>query len=322
MCVSADALLGEWRELRTAQSGRMFTSRRLDSQSLGLGVHAAIRFKDSAPCLLFDLPNPLLVRDDFDTASLRTYRVSHGGSVLLVLALEEPSQVELFARVCADIVAFAGQEAGDTALKLVVARLAAWCSFLRSGDSLGVRELVGVAGELAVLRELCAVDGRAVDFWESPSDGLWDFRRGSVAMEAKATLGLGGRVHVSTLDQLDNSSLQGLFLCYVRFVESEDGLSLPELIGRVEEQLRPDQKRVFSNALLRRGLLPGERWEDGSLKLSAQELRAWRIVGDFPRLTRASVPLGVSDATYELDTSQLRSYAIDFKEAVADFWKP
>lgn len=102
------------------------------------------------------------------------------------------------------------------------------------GQRLSKPEEIGLLGELLTLRAILAVGG-AVASWEGPTKALHDFRRGKHHLEVKSTLGREGlRVSVHGVDQLAVVPGEELHLLVYRFVESEAGSSLLDVIRDIE----------------------------------------------------------------------------------------
>lgn len=154
--VTADweqALRGAWTELALhSPQARRFRTRRL-SADLRLDAHAGLRATDGAPCLVIEAAAP--ADAFFEVSGMRLYPAAGGESPLLVLSLEDPVGIDLFATVCADVLQAAAGAPQVEGLASFLARLHAWRHFLRERRSgLTRNETVGLMGELVVLRSL------------------------------------------------------------------------------------------------------------------------------------------------------------------------
>lgn len=308
-------LLAEWIALEAVSPGdRLFRSRRLDHPG-GIDLRAGLRETDGAPCLI---ARPEAAADGlalFETGGLRLSRAADPGGTLLVLSLEEPSQRDLFAEVCSDVVrALArSEDEGETDLLAELgARLAAWRAFLRDqSGALSRDEAVGLIGELLLLEQLIARIPSAVSLWKSPDDGLHDFQNGGHALEVKTSLGSARRLHVSALDQFDPAGLASLHVAHLRLVEQADGITLGQLAERISVQFASDRdRRAFANALLRRGLAPGADAASGPYVRYAG-CEYYEVRSGFPSLSRSTVPSGIAEATYQIDVEALSGFLAD-----------
>jgi hypothetical protein len=304
-------LLAEWIALEAVSSGnRLFRSRRLDRPG-SIDLRAGLRETDAAPCLIAR-PATADGLELFETGGLRLSRAPDPGGTLLVLSLEEPSQRDLFAKVCSDVVRTLArsEDEGETELLPELgARLAAWRAFLRDqAESLSRHEAVGLIGELLLLEKMIARIPNALSLWKSPDDGLHDFENSGHALEVKTSLGSARRLHVSALDQLDSAGLTSLHVAHLRLAEQPEGVTLSQLAERITGQLSSDrERRMFANALLRRGLAPGVDAASGPFVRYAG-CEYYEVRSGFPCLSRSTVPMGIADAAYQIDVQGLGGF--------------
>lgn len=319
----AAELLREWERLdRHAPGTRDFRSRRISSVAV-LDIRAAIRTIDGAPCLVIaEVPADERMRlSFFETAGVRFGLAQGEDDVLLVLSIEEREHLDLFAVLVADIVHAASASPDFTAaLGDVGARLAAWRSFLRDRRvGLSRADVVGLIGELACMERLLAANRPAIEAWRSPEDGLHDFEWRGNAIEVKATLDPGGRrIGISTLDQLNDEGLASLALLHVLLAEDAAGSTLGDQVDRVSASIdNPRARRDFANALLRRGLLPDDVGSRSAPRVRVLEMRAYDVRAGIDRLVRRDVPLGITEASYSLDTRAIAPFSIGVDIAIA-----
>lgn len=319
----AAALLREWNDLASVTPGdRLYRSRRL-SRPVQLDLRAGLREADGAPCLIALPGSTGNSIASFETAGLRLSRAADPAGPLLVLSLEEPSRRDLFAEVCSDCVrsVLRWEDEGETELVAVfAARLVAWRAFLRDQvGGLSRNEMVGLIGELFVLERLLDENTEAVAAWKSPDDGLHDFVLSGHGLEVKTALGPTRQIHISTLDQLDDSGLASLHIAHVRLVDSVAGNTLGEIAARIEQRLTGERARsAFGNALLRRGLLPGGDIEAGP-RVSCAGMDGYTVSDGFPRLLRSDVSLGIAEATYQVEVRALAGFATDIAMVLDTF---
>jgi len=314
-----EVLRGSWTELALhSPHARSFRTRRL-SVELRLDAHAGLRATDDAPCLVIEAAAP--ADSFFEVSGMRLYPAAGDESPLLVLSLEEPADIDLFATVCADALQAATGAPQVEGLAFFLARLRAWRYFLRERRSgLTRNEIVGLMGELVVLRRLIQEDARLLADWTAPDDGLHDFERAGHALEVKSTLGPAATLHISSLDQLDTSGLQRLDLLHVRLVETPEGECVGDVIQGIISCLTQDAaRRDFDNALLRRGLMPDDIGARNSPRASVRTLTAFAVEKNFPRLIRASVPLAVTEAEYTVELRGIEAHSIEADTVLSAF---
>jgi Putative PD-(D/E)XK family member, (DUF4420) len=180
-----------WRALRTGCPGP-------------LTVLAAIREADGALSVLFEAPiesaPDARCRFEADGISMveernypeRTYRIA--------VSLEQPDLENIYAIVVADLIeATAAQANPVRAILLLFSRLLAWQAFLRVRHSgLGREAVIGLFGELIVLRRVAAFAGWAIaiNAWKGPFGGLHDFARRGQAVEVKTSVGVASLLEI------------------------------------------------------------------------------------------------------------------------------
>ena len=86
-------------------------------------------------------------------------------------------------------------------------------------------------------------------------------------------------------------------------------------MARLEEPSR----RVFENALLRRGLMPDDTAARLSPHVEMRAIDAYRVEAAFPRLGRHDVPQGITDAQYSLDVRALASFLASVSSVLSQF---
>lgn len=276
-------------------------------------LQAARRFPENCEALIIGfssvtLPTPSQLPAG---AGFRVERVSPGlPGEWLGLVRQEEGGIELFSRMATDVVA--AMAANATAphqrqVQIFLGRIRAWQQFMsRSSGALSAEAELGLSGELVCLERLIAAGlepHAAVEGWRGPLDGLQDFEVGAGAIEVKSTLAHDGfPVTIMSLEQLDDSIRQPLFLFGCRFALAPDGLSLPARIETMRAALASDPAAaaLFENALLHAGFIDAHA-EHYTRCLMVAEARFLLVDEAFPRLVRASVPAAIRHARYEID---------------------
>lgn len=306
-----DVLNEVWDELaRVAPVSREYRSR-LISADVQLEIRAGMRAIDNAPCLI--LQTAIAQEALFELSGMRLSSVPDNAGPLLVLSLEDSSRHDLFSTICADVVGAAALAEGGDALEQFLRRLDAWRQFLRDRrDGMSRSETIGLIGELVVLERLLAADPGSFPVWQSPVDGLHDFDRSGHALEVKTGLGPSSVITISRLDQLDTAGVRRLDLLHVKLTESPGGRCLRDMIAAISDVLPDDAaRRSFSNALLRRGLVPGDETARNTPKVQVRDIDSYQVSDCFPRLIRPTVPLAITDATYRIEVRAISAFTTD-----------
>ena len=246
----------------------------------------------------------------------------------VALVRQPAGNVVLFARMADDVLVMlrAHEASGAALFRLFTGRIRAWQAFMERGsdDVLTAAAEVGLVGELSFLQQLLdagVAESVALDGWRGPLDGLHDFALGTGAMEVKASVVASGEfpAAVGSLEQLDDSLIQPLFLVGVRLALDASGRTLPAIIADLGDRLYDDPAAGarFADLILRAGFLAS---------VSDRYQRRYRhcytaivpVGGEFPRLTRSHVPRAVRKARYELDLDMVDVPRIELDRALAE----
>lgn len=234
-----------------------------------------------------------------------------GDRLWLALARRLGGSPELFAMMAEDLLRLIEENnAQDEELLLhrFLSRIRAWQDFMdrhREGVLSSEAEL-GLFGELVIIDRMIAADmpeRHVIESWQGPLDGLQDFMPGSGGIEVKATLSAGGfPATISSLEQLDDSLRQPLFLAAVRLALDPSGMTLPAKAEEIRKRLSGKQAALdlFDVRLMQAGLLRtmAERYTRRLVPVSTGVLP---VQDTFPHLTRAHVHPAIRKARYEID---------------------
>lgn len=314
-----EALNDAWDELaKTAPLARQYRTK-LISTEMPLDILAGMRASDNAPCLM--LQTNLAPDALFELGGMRLSTIPDQTGAFLVLSLEDSCRRDLFSTICADVVSAAALAMTAEALEQVLARLDAWRRFLRDRrDGLSRSETVGLLGELLVLEQILIANPSALATWQAPDDGLHDFESSGHALEVKTGLGPSTSITISALDQLDATGLRRLDLLHVRLVEVPGARCLRDILTAIGNLLPDDaSRRAFDNALLRRGLMPDDDAARFTPKVQQRSIDAYSITESFPRLSRAALPIAITEATYTLEVRAIAAFADDATAALDAF---
>lgn len=284
-------------------------------------VLAARRFPGNEEAVLVGFKSvrlpaePLMPRGKGFVVSTAQLERQGDGFAWLSLERRPAASFELFAMMAGDVIGVLDTEfdrSDSELLALFLARIKAWQDFMeRSGIGLlNPEEEVGLFGELVMLQRLLesgvAAD-LAVKAWEGPMGGLQDFAIGQGAIEVKATVAVSGfPAIVFSLDQLDWTKKQPLFLAGVRLQQVPSGETLPELVQKVRDSIGAERASYinFNNRLVQAGYLDALS-ASYVRRFSHVNTRVVQIDDNSPVLTRNNVGPAISKARYELDLDVL-----------------
>lgn len=236
------------------------------------------------------------------------------GKAWLALTRKPSGSVELFTSMVSDVLGTMRAEPNADEVRLLrifLGRIRAWQEFMRKGvQTLSPEAEIGLVGELTMLQSMFEAgvpSAIAIKAWVGPFDGVQDFIIGSGAIEVKATLSpMGFPAKIGSLDQLDNSTRQPLFVCGARLRQVANGQSLPEFVDSTRHIIQGDAEAecLLSERLLAAGYfdIHADRY---ARRFDLASLRIMEVGEGFPRLTSGNVPVGVRRAMYEIDLDKV-----------------
>jgi len=259
----------------------------------------------------------------------RVEKVNHqllGDSDVWVSLSRQPAgSLDMFSLMAEDVICMLRtyNNADDqTLFHLFLGRVKAWQEFMQR-DRKGVLKPeaeVGLVGELSVLKMI--IESRlsvmeALESWHGPLNGLHDFIVGTGAIEVKSTtVSNGFPAIIGSLDQLDKTIVNPLFLAGVRLSLNNSGQTLPEIIAEIFSFLgaSPEVKSKFENLLLEVGF--SRAFSDAYIRrFKYVSTRFIPVNATFPALTRSTINVAIRKVRYELDLDLL-DIAVVSKELV------
>ena len=242
---------------------------------------------------------------------------NEGGQQRLVLTPEKQADRDLFEGLCRTL-ARALESASDSASSLAVSmiHLRRWKTFMSGkGQHLTGEQVRGLFAELIFLRELIEHLGApaAVDAWMGPERSHQDFIFGNTAIEIKSLSGVErSSVRISSEDQLESLN-DNLFLRIYRLSDMSDtssARSLNTLIKEVQASLdSAEAVEAFDGKLAAHSYAPFPEYDQPVFVV--QEIRSYRVEGEFPRLIRSGLPVGVGKVKYDIELERIAEFACD-----------
>lgn len=250
------------------------------------------------------------------------------GHVWVSLARLAAGSLDMFALMAEDIVNFLNlraTESEESIFNAFLGRIRAWQNFMdREGAGiLSAEGETGLFGELIILDALIssgipAMD--AVNAWQGPIEGIQDFLIGTGAIEVKTTASQGSfPARISSLEQLDNSLVQPLYLAGVRVALHDSGMTLPAFSHAVRSKFTSDSaaRSIYENRLIHAGLL--EAHTDSYTRFFVHSSTVTFLVNEeFPKLTAGNVGIEIRKARYELDLALIQQSDVGIDRAIAD----
>lgn len=317
-----------WRSLRDSADASGWRS--IAIATIGsCALRAGLSFPDKNEALLASFSSSTVPAAEKlpDGQGFAVARVEPNGDGLTWLALTRNAHgsLELFAAMVADVAHAMGIESGadeKRLLRVFLGRICAWQEFMRKGaQALSPESEIGLVGELTLLRAIIdtgVLMAAAVESWVGPLDGVRDFELGTGSLEVKATLSAAGfPAKIGSLEQLDDSVRQPLFLAGVRLRQTESGQSLPDFVAAMRESAKGESEatRLLSERLIAAGYVDAHA-DHYVRRFALVDTRVVEVKDGFPRLTPGGVPLGVTRATYEIDLDKAEGQSIPAADAL------
>lgn len=243
----------------------------------------------------------------------------------IALGRRASANPDLFTMMAVDVIGAVEESSHlpeDRLAARLVDRVRAWQEFMqRSGSGLlSPDEELGLFGEVLMLRTLLEKGmppAAAVQAWQGPVGGCQDFAINTGGIEVKSSAS-GGRfiARVSSLEQLDDSTRNPIFVAAMSLAGDEAGQTLGECISHVRSQLDGDSALdMFTVRLLHAGYAERVASHYGR-RCVLRTLRMLHVQGAFPRITRTGVPAGIVKARYEVDLDSAASHAVPLDVAL------
>jgi hypothetical protein len=253
--------------------------------------------------------------------------VDGNGRLWLALTRKSAGSAELFASMSCDVVGSLDDAVADGAdegrlVRVLLGRVGAWQEFMRKGtQAMSPEAEIGLIGELTLLRAIIDAgvpSPMAIESWVGPLNGVQDFELGTGALEVKATLSLSGfPAKIGSLEQLDDTTRQPLFVAGARLRQIDSGRNLP---GFVEAMLlsikgEAEAERLLADRLLAAGYIDAHSHRYPR-RFALTNIRIVEVDSDFPRLISGNVPMGIMRAMYEIDLDKIPGENVGIERAL------
>lgn len=252
------------------------------------------------------------------TLELRTSRREDAGSYFLSLVNLSDAPHRFIAFIHALWEQLRSISHQQSALDVISSTLTSWSrAFSEEPAQMSFQEMLGLVGELVVLRDLVSRRGsvtedETVSWWRGPHGEAHDFAiPGGPGIEVKCSTSRIDEVHIANEHQLDNA-MRPLFLSRVRVDHAREAtigsLTLPQLYNKVRATIGSDTAR---SALDDTVAMVGFSSEDPALDnvhFTVRGVDLFEVRRGFPRLTPTDLPLGVSRVAYTLSAAALAPY--------------
>lgn len=327
MLPSIEQLLLEWKTLPKGDSSELMATRVLDEKTsegnvrLGLTESSQLRVFFPVPPRV---PLPENIRSPTIGIEDKTLDASGKAIRFLIVVCLESALERVFAEVVHEILdKLAKGHSTQSALAETINEFRRLLT--RRSSRLSDELLLGVIGELYVLRKLLRADSAAAKVWVGPTGARHDFRSGDHALEIKTSLRHQQPVvEISSLVQLETPAEHGT-LHLVHLILEEDPEGALTLTSLLEDCLSLAIDPGLINSRIEAAGISSDDLDDAQDRcFSFFSFHTYLVSEEFPRLVRAMVcngtlPVGVSHVTYRIDLASVRPLALD-EDAVSQLF--
>jgi Putative PD-(D/E)XK family member, (DUF4420) len=166
-----------------------------------------------------------------------------------------------------------------------------WRRFWSDGDRQPFTQewLRGLLGEVLFLEALFKRYGDdTLEWWTGPERQDHDFQIAGTVCEVKTTGRIPATVRISNLNQLDNELMGRLYLTCFRVRDNVEGISLVDVVKRIEIMLNDESLDAFVDKLAKAGYQRNNESEYSAYRFEVSEPLIYRVDGRFPKITMSS----------------------------------
>jgi hypothetical protein len=185
-------------------------------------------------------------------------------------------------------------------------------------------EILGLAGELLLIRKLARANQSLWQGWNGPLGSARDYSWGTIDIEAKASRMAGdSKLTVNGLDQLEPEEGRDLLIHHCVLSDNPTGvIHIPGLVDDIRELISDPE--AFGDRLVTAGYLNEQRelWLEHRFTLHGSTL--YRVRDDFPRIRKSdfpegTLPAGISKLRYDIMLSNCSDFRLSPTEEDALF---
>jgi len=301
-------------------------SLRMYGEAVGVRLYAGLERNSNSPLLVLEIPKSAKPKEwshastsAFDAQAVALSGLP-SGRIALSIKLKDSRFEDLFALLGEDIIKVVETASDEvSAVRSVVRQIGRWRKFLERGKRhLTGEEVRGLLGELAVLGQ-CIVKygpGISLSAWQHDG-GLRDFEFPSFAVEVKTyQAASGAEVRINDPAQLEPATGRPLYLAAIQLSLAENtGWSLSLAVNQVNNLLAENVElhEKFFDSLALQGYLPAhaEQYPERYLISPAE---CYLVSDGFPRITSASVPLGLKNVVFSIQLASLGDFKVQTGE--------
>jgi len=236
------------------------------------------------------------------------------GKLMLSFSLEDDELKDIFYKFCEDIIESTRLNQQQNSITAAIDRWNTWIQFFsKSALPLTENEVLGLIGEIYFLQNVMIQKyGQeiALESYIGTDRAHKDFEVQDTWYEAKSIHNGVRAVKISSIEQLGSNTTGNLVvLTFDQSTPSYDGnITLNKLISDFRPKLDRKWQLLFDQKMRKAGYVEDERYDDYNYIFVNQD--QYEVSGAFPKLTKESLPHGITKASYEIDISAIQEYRI------------
>lgn len=322
----------QWMRLRNTGTG----DGSIEVPSLSSGVETGfgpVRLAigpEGEPRLMVPCGAGASIRSDVSSSKLSVamsrYDVAGRSTRFIDVTCADRSLDAVFAELASEVIhRIAG---GDGAVESVEGTIADFRELLQdaAGSEVTDHEIVGLVGELLVLRALARRSPSAIAAWTGPFDQRHDFRNGVHAIEVKTSSRADATcIRISSIEQLCEPAGGSLLLVHLCVERADNGeLSVATLYAEI---LALGVSRTkLAEALAAMGCADPDSAAWNRIRFSPERTSGYRVSPGFPRITAAQfpsrvLPEGIVCISYGVDLRAAERFRVSENELASEYAK-
>ena len=234
------------------------------------------------------------------------------GKLMLSFSLEDDDLKDIFYKFCEDIIESTRLNQRENSFAPAIDRWNTWIQFFsKSTLPLSENEVLGLIGEIYFLQNVMIKkygQDVALESYIGTDLAHKDFEVQNTWYEVKSIHNGVRAVKISSIEQLD-SDIDGklIILTFDQGTPSYEGnITLNRLIADFRSDLDRKWQLLFDQKMRKARYIEDERYDDYNHIFVS--LDAYSVTEAFPKLTKASLPLGVTKASYDIDISAIQRF--------------
>ena len=236
------------------------------------------------------------------------------GKLMLSFSLEDDDLKDIFYKFCEDIIESTRLNQQQNSFTPAIDRWNTWIQFFsKSALPLTENEVLGLIGEIYFLQNFMIQKyGQeiALESYIGTDRAHKDFEVQDKWYEAKSIHNGVRAVKISSIEQLDsNTSGNLVIMTFDQSTPSYDGnITLNKLISDFRPNLDRKWQLLFDQKMRKAGYIEDERYDEYNYIYVNQD--EYEVSGAFPKLTKESLPNGITKASYEIDISAIQEFRV------------